>query len=302
MHIKRWKTTPALQGIFYMLLCCFCYGLVNTLSKMLVHNINPFVMTFYRHFFSLLILLPFIIMKRHPVSSVLQNSFSKFNFLRAICGLSSVVCWIYALQYMPATKVAAISYFTPVLTSFLAALIFKENLSFTTFIALMTGLLGVYIVTNLNIQELNFGVAYALGACFLWAFSSLVTKKLTYSQDAITIVFGVTFLITLMALPSLFFYPQLLSSHQILILLAIAASASGAQVLAAKAFAATTLTVVMPFDFSRLIFTHMLAIIMLNEQVTSSTLLGGLIIFIAGLLVLNREVKTPYLMGEGKAK
>jgi drug/metabolite transporter (DMT)-like permease len=58
-----------------------------------------------------------------------------------------------------------------------------------------------------------------------------------------------------------------------------------------KAYKGTQMNVLMPFDFSRLIFTSILAYLFFAEIIDIWTLVGAMIIFSSALYIANRELR-----------
>lgn len=77
---------------------------------------------------------------------------------------------------------------------------------------------------------------------------------------------------------------------RILILL-FTAIATFSQVSMAKAFSYADLTTLMPFEFSQLIFAALFSYIVFGDMVTLNTMIGGVIIFGSGYLIIRTQRK-----------
>jgi drug/metabolite transporter (DMT)-like permease len=276
-------------GISFMLASCFFYALMNCFSKLVTHSVDPMTMVFYRNLFALITIAPFAYYNNKQLIS--RNSFTRVNLARGVGGFLSMTLWFLAIAELPVTEVIAVSFLTPILVSLLAVFFLKEQMTIEKAFALFTGLIGVYIVLRPQGTGVNIATGYILAACFIWASTSIMIKQLTKTQDSFTIVFYMALIIVPMTLPWAVYNPYTPTIGEAFYLLLIAISSNAAQVFMAKAYKVTRVTVVMPFDFTRLIFTSFIAYSMFGEIMSKSTMIGGVIIAIAGYVVASKEFK-----------
>ncbi|ETO22058.1 integral membrane protein [Reticulomyxa filosa] len=252
-------------GIICMLLCCFFYALLNCLARYLSTTIHPLTMVFYRNFIALILILPFVIPK---ISAIInRESFNRLNLARGIGGFLSMAFWNYGRIFL------------------------KEKLSFDKIIALTLGFFGTYVILKPDVNGISLATIYVLMSSLIWASTNIMVKKLTKSQDAYTIVFYMALIIAPISFPWVIMHPYIPNLKELGIITLIALSSNIAQILIAKAYTKTRVTVVIPFDFTRLIFGSMIAYIMFGEILQLNTLIGSIMILIAGYLVAYMELK-----------
>lgn len=284
---KLWLNSDEVYGILCILACCFFYAFVNCFSKIVAKNMHPFTMVFYRNIIALIFILPFVINKL-PIL-LTKSSFNKLNLARGVGGYLSMFLWFAAIKELPVTEVTALSFLTPIFVSILAVVIFKERITFVKVFALIIGFAGTYVILNPKIQGFSIGVFYVLMSCLVWASTNIMVKRLTVTQDAYTIVFYMTLVIVPISLPWLIINPYLPSMYELSYLAVIAIASNIAQVFMAKAYSRAQVTLLMPFDFTRLIFTSLIAFIMFEELLAQNTVMGSLMILLAGYLVAVGE-------------
>ena len=118
---------------------------------------------------------------------------------------------------------------------------------------------------------------------------SILIKNLTRTEPATRIVFYMALFMTLFSLPVAvpFFAP--LSPVEYAKAFAVALSSTIAHLLLARAYTKAEMVVLMPFDYSRLIFTAVLAYFVFAEQLDSWTVIGSLVIVASSVYITHRE-------------
>ena len=127
------------------------------------------------------------------------------------------------------------------------------------------------------------------------AIAGLLVKKLSETEDIITLMFSMVVLMTpITFLPAVFVWETPNDFSVIFILILIAIIATLGNFFWTRAISLSKLTNLMPFDFSKLIFATFLGFIFFNEQIDSITIICGIgIVFCNSMLFkrLNFEKK-----------
>ena len=127
------------------------------------------------------------------------------------------------------------------------------------------------------------------------AIAGLLVKKLSETEDIITLMFSMVVLMTpITFLPAVFVWETPSNFSEIFILILIAIIATLGNFFWTRAISLSKLTNLMPFDFSKLIFATFLGFIFFNEQIDSITIICGIgIVFCNSMLFkrLNFEKK-----------
>lgn len=284
------SNSKELHGIIYMLECCFSFSLMYCIARYLSSTVNPLVMVFYRNLFALIIMLPFLL-KKYQFQEIILN-FNLNNLLRGIFGFLSMYLWFIAISGAPVNTIVSISFLTPIITSLLAVIILKEPLTIYKLFALTIGFVGSFIIIQPQLGKLDQYILCSLASCFTWSISNLLVKKLVKSQNPYIIVFYMSLIITMICSPFLIKNWYIPSLKEIILLLLIGGLSNIAQIFLAKAYEKTPITIVMPFDFSRLIFSSIITYVMFKEILQINNLIGSIMIIFAGYLVV-RKVQLP---------
>ena len=137
------------------------------------------------------------------------------------------------------------------------------------------------------------GALYALFSAITWGTAVVVIKKLSHTNSTVTITFyGMSFLAVFTLPPALFVW-QWPTPEQYLWLLAIVAGGTAGQLMFAQSLKIADATLVMLFDFTKLIWASVFGILIFSEVLTIWTLTGGAVIFASSSYITYREGRRP---------
>lgn len=277
-----------MRGIFFMLIACAFFAINNNLIKYLSVSVSPICMVFYKNFISFLLLFPFLLFVKGRVFSA--KHFNKYNFLRGFIDVVSIAFWFKAVEGAPISQAVAITFLTPFFITLIAMFALKERVDFAQWGLMLVGLAGALVVIQPTFN-FNFHILYAIFASILWAISAVLFKKLTLIQDSFIIIFFLKGIKSFMALPLLIYDFQVLSGNQLLFLICLGIVANFAMYFVSLAYKCAKISVVVPFDFSRLVLTSFIAFFIFDEAMSFSTFYGSAVILIASSLLAGRTKK-----------
>ena len=167
------------SAIFLLVLGNALAILSDVFIKMLEPGTPIFQFAFLRCVFTLLLLLPFI----QQVSR--QSLFAgwKLHLVRAHIHLAGMVCMVIALMNLPLATANALFYAAPLLVLGLSVLMFGERLTPLSFIAVISGFVGILVI--LRPVEVNWAAFAALGSALALAMSALLVRKLPSAQSTV---------------------------------------------------------------------------------------------------------------------
>jgi drug/metabolite transporter (DMT)-like permease len=238
---------------------------------------------FDRALFAMLFFVPYLSLKskRHLLKTTRIWSY----VWRATLGTGSMYFYFQALPHFALSEIAAITFLVPIATSIFANIHLKEPLHLHTFGSLIIGIIGVYIVLDVDIVNLlhNKYVWMLFASVILWSICNIIIKKAVAIDSPVT----TTFYMHLLLLPIMGIYSEHHISNITLDLLpmflGVALFSVLLQMSLAKAFTLVPINVVMPLDFTKLIFSSFIGYYFLGQTTNHATLVGGLIIFASSL-------------------
>jgi len=122
-----------------------------------------------------------------------------------------------------------------------------------------------------------------------WAGAVVVIKNLSRTNSTVTItIYGLFFLVLFTLVPAIFFW-RWPSPEQYLWLIALALAGTVGQLLFTEAMKVADVTLVMPFDFSRILWASLFGVMFFAETPSIWTFVGGGVILAGATYVAYRE-------------
>lgn len=197
------------------------------------------------------------------------------HLLRNIAHYGGQYGWFYGLGFIPLAEVFAIEFTLPVWVAILAVLILGEKLTRPRIIAIVLGLIGLLIILRPGVQVVQPAALAVLAAAVGYALSHVLTKKITNTDSALSVVFYMTLIqLPFGLIPSLFAW-QTPQGEMWLWLVVVGVGALTAHYCMSQAFKLADATVVVPMDFLRLPLIALVGVIFYSEALDWLVLVGG---------------------------
>lgn len=280
------QARPA-RGIFWMSTAAFGSSSMNGLVRATSGDIHAFEIAFFRNVFGLLALLPMIL--KSGVGMTFRTNRPGLHVLRGLLNAVAMLSFFYAVTITPLATVAALGFTAPLFAAVLAIPILGERPGWRRWVALAVGFLGALLIIRPGLADVSFGALMVLLSSSAWACALIVIKILARTDTSLTTtVFAALFLtpITLVAALFVWSWP---SATSWLLLLAIGAFGSLTQWSIAQAFHEADTTVVLPFDFTKLLWASAIGYVAFGEVPDPMAVLGGAVILGAVTYVAYRE-------------
>lgn len=275
------------QGVLYMILCCFCVSIMVAIVRHLSLEFHIFFILLLRNFFALVFFIPDII---KDYQGLLRTRKINLHLLRGVNGVFSMFCWFYAISILPLSEAVSISFVIPITTTLVAMLFLKERVKKRNWLAIFIGLIGVLVILRPGLKEFSDGHYYVFVAVLLWTVSNITTKMMTRTEKPKTIVAYMSLIMLIISFP--FALPHLEPINDISYLLwflALGFISNLAYFSISFAYMRSNISLLQPFDFTRLIFTAIIAYFAFDEMIDIWTVVGSLIILIGVLIILPKK-------------
>jgi drug/metabolite transporter (DMT)-like permease len=288
LAVLRWigGIPRTLRGIGLVVLAGMMGTVMMVLVRLLGADLHPFVINFFRTVFILLVLAPVIL--RHGLRHVRTRRLGLHAFRGVINGCSHLAFFL-ALIMIPLAKVSAISFTAPLFTTVTAVIVLGEVIRFRRITALCVGLAGTLIILRPGVVEVELGSILVLLGSLCWG-ASMISVKILSRSDSST---GITFYGALFSLPIALIaaipYWATPTLAELAWLSAIGVFGALTHLCANQAIKEADLTVLLPFDFIRLIWAAIIGYLVFAEAPSIWTWVGGAIIFVAGTYLAIRE-------------
>ena len=282
----RPPASNALKGIGFMVLACVFFGAMHVGVRHVTQSIHPFEAAFFRNFFGLLVLAPSFI--THGLRPLRTQRFG-LHCVRAALNVVAMLSFFYALSITPVVLVQALAFTSPLFTAVLAILLLGERVRARRLTAIVVGFAGTALIIRPGVQPLEFGPALVLGSAAVWGYVVVLIKSLSRTDSAVTITAYMVLLMSPMTLVCALFVWTWPSGGELAVLAGIGIAGTLAQMLMTQSLRLAETSVVLPFDFTKLVWSAFFAWLLFGELIDTWTLAGALVIFSGGLYVAYRE-------------
>jgi drug/metabolite transporter (DMT)-like permease len=171
-----------------------------------------------------------------------------------------------------------------------AVMFFHERMMWTRWMSALIGFTGVLIVVWPKLSGSNgFYDLVMLGSAPLFAASQLITKALTRRDRTEVIVVWQCLTISLFSFPLAMLHWVWPTPMQWSWFLAAGVLGSCAHYCATQAYRVADVSATQPVRFLDLIWATLMGLLVFGDWPTSSTLVGGLVIFLATTWIVRRE-------------
>lgn len=277
------------QALLLMLASMACFAAMNVIISALAGSMHSAQMVLIRNVMSLLIVLVLAAAQQHRIPRFPTARLSG-HFGRAAAGLVAMQLWFYSVTIMPVTLVTALSFTTPIFAALFAILFLGERAGIRRWLAMAVSFVGVLLIVRPDVAGLDSKILYVLTASAAMAMAGVFVKSLSRTETPETIVFFMALFMVPLSLPFGWMHWKSLVSYQWGSLLFIALLSTGAQLMMARAYKRAEMVVLLPLDFTRLIFTSLFAYAFFGEVLDSHAWLGASIIVASTIYIAHREM------------
>ena len=280
------KLSPNIKGFIFILIASATFPIMGTTVKYLTSELHPFQIAFFRCFFGFMIIIPLII-KKNP-SKILNTKRYPMHILRGLLGVVAMMAGFTALSMLPLATAVTLGFTRILFLVPLAMLLLGEKPGFLRIFLILLGFLGVIIMIDpSNDNNITyFSASLALLGAFLVSCVKLSVKSLSSSESTLTIQFYYGIIsTTALIIPCYLFWTNL-NYFQILLMFFAAIVGTIAQMLTIWGLKLGTTTVVMPADYTRLIFAGIYGFVLFNEIPYLNEIIGSFVIIITTMIIL----------------
>ena len=277
-----------LRGALLMAAAAACYAILHGSVRYISSEIHPFEITFFRNLFGFIVLLPwFVIHGLRP----LRTRRIGLHLLRASSNVVAMLMFFMALSMTPLAQVQALGFTAPLFTTVLAIFILGERVRLRRWTALIAGFIGALIIVRPGLQPIDTGSVLTIVSAAIWGFTLITIKVLSRTDSAVTITAYMVILMSpLSLLPALYYWTWPEPAMWVW-LVVCGVSGTVAQLLMAQSFRVAEATVVLPFDFTKIVWGALIGYLAFGEVVDIWTWVGAAVIFSGITYITYRERK-----------
>ena len=279
--LKNSKAKKNFKGITYIIIAALCFSIMTAFLKLIIDQHHVLDIMFLRSIFALTILFTLYKFKFFEI----KKRYSKFHFFRTILGVFAMFFTFTALKHIPISNLTIINFSKIFFILPLAFILLKEKTYFSSILYIIIGFFGIIIIIGFevdNASNIKY-YFYALFGAFLIALVKILIKKIVAQENTLNIQFWFALYSCIFLFYPYFHLATLPSPKSILNIFFASIFGLLAQFFTIKGLQTTKSTIVMPFDFFRVIFATTIGVLIFSESITLFFLLGALLITFSGI-------------------
>ena len=288
-------------GVLLKIFAALCATLMLACVKGLNGAVPTGEVIFFRSFIALFPLLIWLKVQGNVLENLkTRNLFG--HFIRGFSGTGGMYFNYLALVYISLADATALSYAAPLFTVIMAAMLLKERVRVSRWVAVVVGLSGILIMLSSSLaasggvlaggassSTASLGVALAFIAALCTATTNVQLRFLNGIEKPGAIVFYFSVMTTLIGLATAFFGWVKPTGLQWLLLVGCGLFGGLAQILVTLSLRYADASLLAPFDYTTLVWSMLIGYLFLNSLPGSTTIFGASIVALAGIFAVWRE-------------
>lgn len=254
-------------------------------GRELGHDLPVFVTMIFRSLIALAVLTP-IVLYHGGLARRFANL--RLNIVRNVIHYGAQYSWFLALTLIPLAQVVSIEFTMPIWGALIAALCLGEPLTRFKLMAIALGFLGILLIVKPGTSHIDEGHAVALLAAIGFAVSIAMTKVITRKDSALTVIFLMFLIQTVIGAVPAFLTWKWPEPHNWIWVAVVGLAGSFSHYCLSKAVSLADMTVVTPMDFLRVPLTVLAGYWLYQEGFDLYSVIGTLLILGANTLNLFR--------------
>jgi len=283
------RVDNVLLGIAFMIAATVLFAGSTAIAKWLAAIYPVGEVMFFRSFSSLAICAAFVL----PFTgfSVFATKRPRDHIARGVSQSISQTFTVLAISMMPLAGAVAISFSAPLWSALLSVLWLKERAGPARWMALLTGFVGVLIVTHPGADSLQVGALFALGNAIMYGSVTVAVRGMTATESTATLLmWQMVTMAVLHTLLLLFGFRMPTPVDAALFILSGVANAVG-QFFWTRALLLAPTTAVSPFYYLMLVWALAIGYLVWGDVPTLALLVGSGIVVACGLFLLWHEAQ-----------
>ena len=243
---------------------------------------------FFRGFFG--IIFYFFIIPRERLHNFYQTKRPGLHSLRCLAGLIAIVAIFIALRKLPLATVVSISFAAPIFTTIFSIFLLSERVGVYRWLAVLVGFIGILIITEPGISELNIYYIFPIIFCLGLSYVAITIRQLSSTEPVWLISLFFSIAITLLSFLTIPFGWVMPSLNHFIILSLIGIFGGASNLWLSQSYKYSEVSLVTPLKYLTLVFAIIFGYFIWDEIPTFKTLVGAFLVIISTLIIFRREI------------
>ena len=243
---------------------------------------------FFRGFVGAIIY--FIIIPKDRIKNFYYTKRPGLHLLRCIFGLIALLSIFTALRNLPLATVVSISFAAPIFTTLLSIFFLSEKVGRYRWLAVIIGFVGVIIIAEPGLSNLNFYYMYPIIFCLGMAYVAISIRQLSKTEPVWLISLYFSLAITFASLFTIPFGWIMPSIKDIFILSLLGIFGGLANLWLSLSYKFSEVSLVTPLKYLALVFAIIFGFVIWGEIPTLKTLIGACLVILSSIIIFRREI------------
>lgn len=275
-------------GILLVVFSAALFGVVDGLSKLLVHVASPAQIVWGRYGIGLV----FLLVSRLPIGyrDLLATRNLRLQVIRGLIPLAVSLGMVLGVQHLPLADTTVILFAAPLLIVALSGPLLGEDVHRSNWIAVAIGFLAVLIVARPGFSMLSQYAIYPAIAAVFYAALQLVTRRLSATGERPIATLGWTLLTgTVASTPFVVFFWQPLDPGGWLLMLALGGVFGLSQLTMIAGLSRAPVSLAATLIYTQIASAVVFGLVVFHEVPDLWTIVGLVMIVGAGLYIVRRR-------------
>jgi drug/metabolite transporter (DMT)-like permease len=274
-------------GFLYMFLSICGFSLMDVIVKWSAdYPIGQIL--FFRGFFG--VVFYFFVIPRNRLHNFYLTKRPGLHLLRCVSGLIAIVAIFIALRELPLATVVSISFAAPIFTTIFSIFLLSERVGIYRWLAVLVGFVGILIITEPGISELNIYYIFPIIFCLGLSYVAITLRQLSSTEPVwlISLFFSLAItLLSLLTIPSGWVMP---SFNHFIILSLVGIFGGVSNLWLSQSYKYSEVSLVTPLKYLALVFAIIFGYFIWGEIPTIKTLAGAFLVIISTIIIFRREI------------
>jgi drug/metabolite transporter (DMT)-like permease len=279
-------TSQVTRGVALMILAILLFTAMDATAKGLIDRYPATQVVWARFAGQLLIVL---VLLNRGAGPALRTRYPGLHMARSACQLGATGLFFLSLGHIGLAEATALTDINPVLITLGAALFLGERLGPRRIIGVMVALIGALIIIRPGSGVFSPWALLPLGAAVCYTGNALLTRYVGPKEPVWTALLHASIFGTLVSALALPFGWTPVSGPDLWLFALVGALGTGAQLCIIRSFSISEASIVAPFAYLGIVFAAGWGALLYDQWPDRWTVLGALVIVVAGLYVWHRE-------------
>lgn len=279
----------SLKAIIFMIIGCSCFSISDILLKVLTSSMPPVALAFWVDIAALAIALVFSA-QMGGLRKTIQSAHKKPHLLRGLCLTCGYILFLLSLPHMPVANSYTLTFLWPIIATFLAIFILKEQARHYHWVCLALGMLGITIILKPGFGDYNAALLFPLGSACFFATAMIASRKIPETETHLSFAFY-PILVTLAVSGTyiVFNFEAPASWTAALLMLCSGALNVLGCIFVGRAFSCGATAAVSPFEYVKMFWAVVLGYLVFGDVLDPFTAIGAALIIASGIYLMLHE-------------